>query len=170
LTAAPGNSRIGSLAAWYASSIRRMVVTALAAVVGNGSPSSAAAANARSCHANVVSAEGFTQPVPAAARSAPRSSLTADPPRVTISRPSCARTKFRSHSVPSDPMTWTSARNSPSLVKADSNQPVRPEANATRPASARSVTRSGIGSASAAGTDGSPAPAAEPTSRRQSIA
>jgi hypothetical protein len=147
-----------------------MVVTALAAVVGNGWPSSAAAPNARSCQANVVSAAGFTRPVPASGRSAPRSSLTTDPPRVTISRPSCALTKFRSHSVPSDPMTCTSARNSPSLVNADSNQPVRPEANATRAAVARSVTRSGIGSASAAGTDASPAPAAEPTSRRQSIA
>ena len=147
-----------------------MVVTALAAVVGNGSPSSTAAANARSCHANVVSAAGLTRPVPASGRSAPRSSLTTDPPRVTISRPSCARMKFCSRSVPSDPMTCTSARNSPSLVKADSNQPVRPEANATRAAVARSVTRSGIGSATAARTDGSPAPTAEPTSRRQSIA
>ena len=147
-----------------------MVVTALAAVVGNGSPSSTAAANARSCHANVVSAAGLTRPVPASGRSAPRSSLTTDPPRVTISRPSCARMKFRSRSVPSDPMTWTSARNSPSLVNADSNQPVRPEANATEAAVARSVTRSGIGSATAARTDGSPAPTAEPTSRRQSIA
>jgi len=147
-----------------------MVVTALAAVVGNGSPSSAAAANARSCHANVVPAAGLTRPVPASGRSAPRSSLTTDPPRVTISRPSCARMKFCSRSVPSEPMTCTSARNSPSLVKADSNQLVRPEANATRAAVARSVTRSGIGSAAAAGTDGSPAPAAEPTSRRQSIA
>jgi hypothetical protein len=147
-----------------------MVVTAFAAVVGNGSPSSTAAANARSCHANVVPAAGFTRPVPASGRSAPRSSLTTDPPRLTISRPSCARTKFCSHSVPSDPMTCTSARNSPSPVKADSNQPVRPEANLTRAAVARSVTRSGIGSESAAGTDGSPAPAAEPTSRRQSIA
>jgi hypothetical protein len=147
-----------------------MVVTALAAVVGNGSPSSAAAANARSCHANVVSAAGLIPPVPAPGRSAPRSSLTTDPPRDTISRPSCARMKFCSRSVPSDPMTCTSARNSPSLVKADSNQLVRPEENATRAAVARSVTRSGIGSATAAGTDGSPAPAAEPTSRRQSIA
>jgi len=147
-----------------------MVVTALAAVVGNGSPSSTAAANARSCHANVVPAAGFTRPVPAAGRSAPRSSLTTDPPRVTISRPSCARMKFCSRSVPSDPMTCTSARNSPSLVNADSNQLVRPEANATRAAVARSVMRSGIGSATAAGTDGSPAPTAEPTSRRQSIA
>ena len=65
-----------------------MVVTALAAVVGNGAPSSTPAANARSCHANVVSAAGFTWPVPALGRSAPRSSLTTDPPRVTISRPS----------------------------------------------------------------------------------
>ena len=117
-----------------------MVVTAFAAVVGNGSPSSAAAANARSCHANVVSAAGFTRPVPASGRSAPRSSLTTDPPRLTTSRPSCARTKFCSHSVPSDPMTCTSARNSPSRVKADSNQPVSPEANLTRAAVARSVT------------------------------
>jgi hypothetical protein len=147
-----------------------MVVTAFAAVVGNGSPSRTAAANARNCHANVVSAAGFTPPVPASGRSAPCSSLTTDPPRVTISRPSCARTKFRSHSVPSDPMTCTSARNSPSLVNADSNQPVRPEENAIRAAVALSVTRSGIGSASAAGIDGSPAPAADPTSRRQSIA
>jgi len=147
-----------------------MVVTALAAVVGNGSPSSAAAAKARSCHANVVPAAGLSRPVPASGRSAPRSSLTTDPPRVTTSRPSCARMKFCSRSVPSEPMTCTSARNSPSLVKADSNQLVRPEANATRAAVTRSVTRSGIGSATAAGTDGSPAPTAEPTSRRQSIA
>jgi len=147
-----------------------MVVTALAAVVGNGSPSSTAAANARSCHVNVVPAAGLTRPVPVSARSAPLSSLTRDPPRVTISCPSCARMKFCSRSVPSDPMTCTSARNCPSLVKADSNQLVRPEANATRAAVARSVTRSGIGSATAAVTDGSPAPTAEPTSRRQSIA
>jgi hypothetical protein len=117
-----------------------MVVTAFAAVVGNGSPSSTAAANARSCHANVVSAAGSTRPVPASGRSAPTSSLTTEPPRLTISRPSCARTKLRIHSVPSDPTTCRSAMNSPSLVKADSNQPVRPEANATRAAVARSVT------------------------------
>jgi hypothetical protein len=146
-----------------------MVVTAFAAVVGNGSPSSTPAANARSCHANVVS-PAVSPRFPVSGSSPPRSSLATDPPRVTISRPSCARMKFRSRSVPSDPMTCTSARNSPSLVKADSNQPVRPEANATEAAVARSVTRSGIGSATAARTDGSPAPTAEPTSRRQSIA
>jgi hypothetical protein len=146
-----------------------MVVTAFAAVVGNGAPSSVAAANARSCHANVVS-PAVSPRFPVSGRSPPRSSLTTDPPRITISRPSCARMKFRSRSVPSDPMTCTSARNSPSLVKADSNQAVRPAANATRAAIARSVTRSGIGSATAAGTDGSPAPTAAPTSRRQSIA
>jgi hypothetical protein len=117
-----------------------MVVTAFAAVVGNGSPSSTAAANARSCHANVVSAAGLVRPVPASGRSAPTSSLTTESPRLTISRPSCAFTKFRSHSVPSDPMTCTSARNSPSRVKADSNQAVRPEANLIRAAVARSVT------------------------------
>jgi hypothetical protein len=114
-----------------------MVVTAFAAVVGNGSPPSTAPANARSCQANVVSAAASP---PASGRSAARSLLTTVPPRVTISRPSCAATKFRSHNVPSDPMTCRSARNSPSRVKADSNQPVRPEANATRAAVARSVT------------------------------
>ena len=157
----------------------RMVVTAFAAVVGNGSPLRTAPANARSCHANVVLAAASRPPAAASGRSAACSSLTTDPPRVTISRPSCAATKFRSHKVPWEPMTCRSARNSPSRVKSDSNQPVRAEApgppevpgpNATRAAVARSVTRSGSGSATAPVTDGSPAPAAEPTSRRQSIA
>jgi len=153
-----------------------MVVTAFAAVVGNGSPLPAAPANARSWYPNVVAAAGSRPPAPASGRSAGRSSLTTDPPRRTISRPECAFTKFRSHKVPSDPMTCRSATNSPSRVKADSNQPVSaeppepPEPNVTRAAIARSVTRSGSGSASAPVTIGSSAPAAEPTSRRQSIA
>ena len=153
-----------------------MVVTAFAAVVGNGSPLSTAPANARSWYPNVVAATGSRPPAPPSGRSAGRSSLTTDPPRLTISRPTCAFTKFRSHKVPSDPMTCMSATNSPSRVKADSNQPVKaeapepPEPNAMRAAIARSVTRSGSGSASAPVTEGSSAPAAEPTSRRQSIA
>lgn len=174
--------RTGIPVAVYASSIIRMVVTALSAVVGNGEPSSTAAANARSCHANVVSpASSYRR------RSAALSSDTTAPFLVTTSRPSCAWMKFRSHRCPSEPITCRSARNSPSRVNAESNQPVIPFEKASRAAMARSTSPSGSGSASAPVTvgTGSPAglppgsaaasaatsaPAAEATSRRQSIA
>jgi hypothetical protein len=77
--------------------------------------------------------------------------------------------KSRTHTVPCSQLTWTSARNSPSRVNADSNQPVAPPGKASRTAIARSATApedGPYGSANAAVTEGSPGP----SSRRQSIA
>jgi hypothetical protein len=98
----------------------------------------------------------------------PRSSASTDPFLTATRWPQCARMKSCTHTVPYSQLTWTSARNSPSRVKADSNQPVAPPGKASRTAIARSATASeeDNGSANAAVTEGSPGP----SSRRQSIA
>ena len=145
----------------------RIVSAAFAAVVSNGAPSVTAAEKARSCQAKVVSSSSSSS---GPRRSAAGSADATVPFCVITSRPSCASTKLRSQSWPASPMTCTSALKSPSRVKADSNQPVRPVAKPSRAARARSAGVPATGSASAPVTDGSPAPAAAPISRRQSIA
>ena len=95
---------------------------------------------------------------------------------IATSRPRCGKMKLSRCTSPSRQITCRSARNSPSRVKVDSNQPVAPPGNASRTASERSATAppasSATGSASAPVTDGRlitcPSPA--PSSRRQSIA
>jgi hypothetical protein len=103
----------------------------------------------------------------------PRSSASTDPFLTATRWPKCARMKSCTHTVPCSQLTWTSARNSPSRVNADSNQPVAPPGKASRTAIARSATApeedspdKDNGSATAAVTEGSPGP----SSRRQSIA
>lgn len=136
----------------------RMVAVAFSAVVSKGAPSRTAAAKARSCQPNVVSA-GPAESGASAEAAAPFGTMDR--------RPSCARMKFRSQIVPSSPVTYTSARNSPARMNDDSNHPVTPPANPSRAAIARSTAScgAGSGSASAPATDGSPA-----ISRRQSTA
>src|SRR5581483_10147609 len=132
--------RGGSPAARYASSISRIVVAASGADVTTGAPSVIAAANACNCHAYVVSSVPLRQEL---------SVTVSSPARVTISSPSCARMKLRTHAVPFSHATWTSARNSPSRVNADSNQPAAPLAKLSRAASDMSTSPSPVVSATA---------------------